>query len=354
MIRLFGAMLAYVLLVGSCVTLAAERPENGAASDDLIENSSFEAESQPGQSPPGWSLWTQDETGYRCEVAAGGRTGKQCLKVDGAGTRGVVFAKGVPIDRNKRYALRGWVKFEGEPGARALILFHYFHEGKWLGLPDAIGVTSRQKDWQLQTKTDRTSEVSDASMIWISCTLEGKGAAWFDDVELVAYDGDNLPADFESRLGASNQPAELNVLARRVGVWDTQTTIKPGVWVANGRAAKGVETVEWQLGKKFLYSKSKEQPGTDESLVIETYDPQAGAFRLWHFDSNGNFPRGEYAGQWDDKANTLTYEGVDSNGVDVKSVQRFVTDDRIETHAVWRDKNGGVLMEMERVVTRSK
>jgi len=336
-----------------CV-LADEPPAAITAPRNLLDNPSFEAESGPDGVPDGWSLWTQEGTGYRCEAAPAGRTGKKCLKVEGAGTRGVVFAKGVPIDRTKRYALRGRAKLEGEPGARALILFHYFDRGKWLGLPDFVGVATNNKDWQLIAKTDRAAEVPDASMIWISCTLEGKGTAWFDDVEFVAYDRDKLPADFESRLGANNQPAEFTVLARRIGAWDTQTSIKPGAWVTNGLESKGVETVEWQLGNKILQSRHREDSGKTESLVIETYDPQGGAYRVWHFDSQGNFPRGDYTGKWDENAKTLIYEGTDSRGVAVKSVQRFIGDDRIETQAVWRDKAGSVVMELDKVATRRK
>lgn len=353
MVRVCGSMLA-IFFIATPSIRADEAPAAAAGPRNLLDNPSFEADSRLGGVPVGWSLWTQEGTGYHCEAAPDGRTGEKCLKVEGAGTRGVVFAKGVPIDRTKRYALRGWVKFEGEPGARALILFHYFDQGKWLGLPDFVGVASPTKDWQLLTKTDRASEVPDASTIWVSCTLEGKGAAWFDDVELVAYDREGLPADFDKRFGESNQPAEFNVLARRIGDWDTQTKIKPGVWVANGLESNGVETVEWQLGKKILRSKHSENSGKTESLVIETYDPQGGAFRVWHFDSQGNFPRGEYKGKWDENAKTLTYEGTDSNGVAVKSVQRFVSDDRIETHAEWRGKSGGAVMEMDKVALRRK
>jgi hypothetical protein len=267
----------FALLANSAGVQSQETSAPAAASANLLENSSFEAGSQPGEAPPGWQLWTDGETGYRIERAPGGHTGERSLMVDGAGVRGVVFARGVPIDRTKRYALRGWVKFQGAPGARALILFHYFHDGKWLGLPDAVGVAAATNEWQLVTKTDRAAEVPDASMIWVSCTLEGQGRAWFDDVELVAYDRDNLPADFDAKFGAFNQPVELAILARRVGVWDSQTTIKPGVWNPQGSVTSGTETVEWRLGNKILASEVVEQPGNVESLTLETYDPQSAA-----------------------------------------------------------------------------
>jgi hypothetical protein len=346
MIRVRGAAWTMVYFFG-LNALAADAP-------NLLDNSSFESESQPNGVPLGWSLWTNNETGYRCESAPGGRTGKNCLKVEGAGTRGVVFAKGVPIDRSKRYALRGWVKLEGEQDAQALIMFHYFDKGKWLGLPDKIGVSSRHKGWLLLEKTDRVDYVPAASMIWFSCTLEGKGTAWFDDIELKAYDRDKLPSDFNSRFGASNKAPEFKVLARLIGDWDTHTTISPGIWVANGSVSDGVETVEWTLGDKVLQSKHVQRPENAETLELETYDAQQGVFRLWHFDSAGNFPRGNYEGRWDEKTSTLTYEGTDADGVSVRLARRFLSDDRLETEAVWRDKSGQVVMEMKKSADRRR
>jgi hypothetical protein len=107
MSRVCVALSAGVLCVGLRQAPADGQPVAATNSGSLLENSSFEAHAQPGQAPPGWSLWTQNETGYRCEIAQGGHSGKQCLKVEGAGVRAVVFGKGVPIDRSKRYALRG-------------------------------------------------------------------------------------------------------------------------------------------------------------------------------------------------------------------------------------------------------
>src|SRR5262245_54334315 len=125
MIRVGG--LSALVFLGAAVACADEQGAPGAPIN-LIENPSFESASNSGQAPDGWSLWTDKETGYRCEASPGGREGN-CLKVEGAGTRAVVFARGVPIDRSKRYALRGWAKLDGKKGARALVLFHYFHEG---------------------------------------------------------------------------------------------------------------------------------------------------------------------------------------------------------------------------------
>src|SRR5262245_13317081 len=238
------------LLFAGAITLAQDRAGK-TPSKNLLNNSSFEEALGPDGLPEGWSLWVQADGKYKAAVVDGGRTGKKCLKIDGAGIRAVVNASEIKLDRGKRYALRGWVKVEGDNECRALITFNYLHDGKWLGLPEIVKISPKDKGWQLIAKTDRADQVPDASVLVVSCNLEGKGTAWFDDLELVAFDRKNLPDDFETRYGPSNQPAEFNVLQRRVGAWDTQTTIKPGVWVPDGAKSKGVETFEWVLGKKF-------------------------------------------------------------------------------------------------------
>jgi hypothetical protein len=350
--RACNLILAFLVFVVPAAT-AQDPSGKSQPSKNLLTNSSFEEALTPDGLPQGWSRWGHEDK-YRSNIVEGGHTGKSCLKIEGEGTRGVVFANGIGIDRNKRYVLSGWARFEGDKDARALILFHYFRDGKWLGLPDVVGVTSRQKGWQFVSKTDRADEVPDAATIWISCTLEGKGTAWFDDLELVAYDRKGLPEDFEARLGPSNLPAEFSVLQRRIGTWDTQTTTKPGVWVPAGAKSTGTETVEWILGKKFIQSKTKGQPGDTESISMVTYDIQNSVYRWWLFDSTGGFPRSEMTAQWDEGSKTLSYKGTGPSDLSLFGSHRFVSSDRIETQFVIRDKDGKILLESEGTATRHK
>jgi hypothetical protein len=237
-----------LLLLAAPAGLSQDKAAKPQATKNLIANSTFEHALGADGLPLRWNQWIQAGGKYRSEVVEGGRTGKKCLKIEGEGIRAAVFANPIDVDRNKRYGLRGWVKFEGDKDARANIVFNYFHEGKWLGLPDQMGVTGKQKGWRLLAKTDRADNVPAALEIQISCNIEGKGTAWFSELELIAFDKDNLPADFETRYLSP----EFSVLARRIGTWDTQTTIKPGVWVPDGAKTKGVETIDWALGKKFI------------------------------------------------------------------------------------------------------
>lgn len=343
------------LVFGMAAATAYGQAENSQASRNLLDNASLEDELAASGLPKGWSYWTgKDGSEYRSEVVEGGHTGQKSLTLEGKGVRGVIFTNGIKIERDKRYALRGWTKVEGDKDAKATIQFNYFHDGKWLGLPDSVGVAGGDGKWKLLAKTDRAIEVPDASTIWISCVLEGTGKAWFDDLELVSFDNANLPEDFEKQFGPSNRPSEFQVLERRIGTWDTEQTIKPGVWVPDGSKAKGVETVEWTLDKKFIQIKHKQQPGNLEALSLVGFDSRSSVFRTWFFDSSGNLPRSEITGQWDEPTQTLTFKSTDPEAVTVTSTQKFVGSDRIETRSVWRAKDGTILMEIEGAATLKK
>lgn len=352
--RRFLVLILLVLLICDAAT-ACGQPASSQSSGNLLTNASFEDELAVSGLPRDWTYWSgNDGSEYRFEVVEGGHTGKSSLKLEGKGVSGVIFTNGIKIERNKRYALRGWAKVEGNKDAKAIIKFNYFHDRKWLGLPDSVGVTGDDGNRKVLAKTDRASEVPGASYIWISCVLEGTGTAWFDDLELVSYDNADLPKDFEKEFGASNRPAEFQVLERRIGTWNTEQTIQPRGWVPDGSKSTGTETVEWTLDKKFIQSKHKQQPGNKEALSIVGFDSRSNVFRTWFFDSSGNLPRSEFTGLWDEQTQTLTFKSIDPEDVTVTSTQKLVGSDRIETRSVWRAKDGKVLMEIEGTATRSK
>lgn len=143
------------------------------------------------------------------------------------------------------------------------------------------------------------------------------------------------------------------VFLRRIGTWDTQVTIKPGVWVPDGLESKGVETIDWALGKKFVKGQ-KQEPGNVESMFLETYDDKDRVFRSWYFDSNGGFPRGEMVGRWDSRTKTMTYKGIDPTGAATLVVIRLGEPDLIDWNGTWRDKDGKVVMEIKGRSTRRK
>ena len=147
---------------------------------------------------------------------------------------------------------------------------------------------------------------------------------------------------------------ELRVLDQRVGTWKTETTIKPGVWVPEGGKTAGVETIEWTLGKKFIKGEAKSDGprGKGTNMHLMTYDAHEGVYRFWYFDSQGDFPRADMKGTFDENLNTITFKSVLPNDIAVVVSMRFESKDRVTWRGEWKDKEGKVMMEIDGVVTR--
>jgi uncharacterized protein (TIGR03067 family) len=171
---------------------------------NLITDPSLE-DTATGRLPQSWSAWRDDGPDFKCEVVEGGATGKHCLQISGTGIRGVVFCTSIPLDRSKRFALKGSVRVEGEAGTWAVIKLNYFNKSGWLGVDDRVGVTTSDVDWQFFEKTDISDRYPTATLIVPTCHIEGNGTAWFDDLEVIAWDRDKLPADFDATHGKNNR-----------------------------------------------------------------------------------------------------------------------------------------------------
>ena len=180
-------------------------PEGGLpVGKNLIVDHSLE-DTPTGQLPEGWFAWLHDGPDFKCEVVEGGVTGKHCLQISGTGTRGVVFATSIPLDRTKRYAMKGRVKVEGEAGTWAVVKLNYFNSTGWLGADDRVGVMTSDFDWKLFEKTDAVDRYPAATLLVPTCHIEGNGTAWFDDLEMIAYDREKLPENFDATYGKNNR-----------------------------------------------------------------------------------------------------------------------------------------------------
>jgi Protein of unknown function (DUF1579) len=148
---------------------------------------------------------------------------------------------------------------------------------------------------------------------------------------------------------AQELPAELKVLEQRLGVWNSETTIK----AANAESVqlKGVDTVTRVLGGRFIQSQSKTDPGKGESTMLVTYDVLQKTYRFWYFDSLGVTVEG--SGQWDARSKTLTWSST-LPGIASTSRWRFIKEDAFEWDLVTKDAEGKVLLEMKGKMKRKK
>lgn len=310
-------------------------PKDSSSSHNLIADPSFE-NTPLTQLPNGWRAWLNDGPEFRCEVVAGGHIGQRCLRISGKGTRGVVFANDLKVDRTKRYALKGWAKFEGDKNARAIIKLNYFRGGEFLGVHDLIGASADQPGWHLFEKTDTLDAFPTADHFYAMCHVEGSGTGWFDDLELIAYDRDKLPKDFDARHGRHNRLHGPNSLHRWIGTWDMEYAIREFDNSPTESKLSMMLVSERTLGDYFLLSHAKSFPveGPDpsaaskhERLQFLLFDQNLGAFRQWVFNNQGKAI--EWRGPWKNDKQTLELRALPDSS-NLYSAEHFVDDDRIE------------------------
>jgi|GEM_PF-2426608 len=346
-----GWLAAATVLAGSLAAAAAE-PTN------LVTNGSLEEPVGAEGWPPGWGRFYPCPDGcYRTSLADGGRTGEKEMRIDyvaGEGAFGAMPANRVPLDRTRRYVARGYVKVTGGQRATADVKLHYYGPGgEYLGQTRIGFAVPGRDDWQLVTVTDRAAEFPQASQIGLAVACTGDAKARYDDLELLAFEKESLPPDFELRYGVTRSP-EQALLDRRVGTWDVKSTIKPCIWMPNGAESTSVETVRWSLLGQLLEGRIVDTQVGGESLSLWAYDGRDRVYRAWFFDTYGNLPRTESIGRWDAATETFTFEADQKD--EFHSVVRLKLSGNDETrwHGVWKDKDSRVLLEIEGTARRRK
>lgn len=157
-------------------------------------------------------------------------------------------------------------------------------------------------------------------------------------------------------VGADDGPpkpvAELKVLERYVGSWESESTFKPSAWMPKGGKAKSAFTTKWTLDGRFVEGTSKDEDKV-ERMWLTTYDPHKKAYRGWYFDSMSTIT--ESRGQWDEETKTMTMTGSDPEaGLTSKSTSKFIDKDTVEYTLVVKDKEGKVMWDQVTKSTRKK
>ena len=116
----------------------------------------------------------------------------------------------------------------------------------------------------------------------------------------------------------TSKPAELKVLERLVGKWDSESVSRVSEWTPKEGRAKGVLTREWVLNGRYVQETSKQSDA--DAIVMFTYDTAKSAYRWWLFNSHGN--NFDMSGKWDEKTQTLTVLVV-PNSPEVRSTNSF-------------------------------
>lgn len=345
--------LMLVVIVGS------DRLRGEELSPNLVTNPSLEARIT-GDLPTGWGgFFSSPQGAFRTSITDGGRTGKKMIRIDyapadGEGAFGVVSANRIEIDPKKRYVARGWVKVAGGKRATADVKLHYYDASGMYVDQTRIGFASPGNDeWQLVTVTDHAAELPKAKFIGLAIACTGDARAQYDDLELLAFEKEKLPPDFEATYGITRSP-QLTVLGRRIGDWITTSNIKPCAWLPSGKKTSFDEKIRWAIGGQFLEAHRIDKESGIEERSLTTYDGVDSVYRTWFFGSNGNLPRGPTTGRYDPKTETLTFDIDAGDGGKGTARVRFLGADAVETDFVFKDKDEKTVFEAEGTSRRAR
>lgn len=150
---------------------------------------------------------------------------------------------------------------------------------------------------------------------------------------------------------ATQKPAELKVLERLIGAWDSVSTVK----VMDGQPVKlsqaGTVTRRWSLNGWFVEEAGKGENGM-EVHVLFTYDVNSQRFKMWYFDSLGTNVDSD--GTWDEASHTISWKKDLGNGITQLGTIHFVDPNAHEWTSAVKDGAGKVLWEGAGKVTRKK
>jgi hypothetical protein len=153
--------------------------------------------------------------------------------------------------------------------------------------------------------------------------------------------------------GPAETPAELAVLQKLAGDWSIRQTMKPSVWVPDGKIEKVTEQVAWVLGGKFLIFRAFDEQQQMLSLSLMTYEPKENSYRFRHF------AKGVYGGQWsvtwDDTAQAFHWRATGMpNGLVGTGINRWIDDNTFDNQALIKDDQGRVLLDSQQDKKRVK
>jgi serine/threonine protein kinase len=309
------------------------QPEYGTgpitAGVNLINDPSLEGTASGEAYPKTWgngNLIPKDA--WRFEVIDDGRTGKRGWMIEGDGDAATVPSNRPPVDRAFRYAARGWVKVES--GMARLGLLYFDKNRRYLSTSHSTAMIPRG-EWHQLTMLDDFANHPEAAYVSLALVMAGEGKAVFDDLELIPFEANNLPENFEAEYGGMEAKTAA-LFDRWVGRWESTSVYKPTATMPDGQTIKSQVVARKILDDRFLMWQFVDEAGSTESISILCYDEYAGGHHIWSFGSDGE--ASERIGQWDATSQTLALElrppALASRDTG-SSTDRFVSNDHIES-----------------------
>lgn len=144
---------------------------------------------------------------------------------------------------------------------------------------------------------------------------------------------------------APMRSAELQVLDRYIGDWETVVTAK-----GTEEKFTSIESRKWSREGKFVLSENHDISVKKEAHFLITYDPKGKQYRACFINDEFTVP---LLGTWDEKTQTMKWRSSDV-AFKHDSVHRFIDKDNVEWTMTVTSPEGKVVLELSAKQTRRK
>jgi len=139
--------------------------------------------------------------------------------------------------------------------------------------------------------------------------------------------------------------AELQVLDRYIGDWETVVTAK-----GTDEKSTSIESRKWSREGKFVLSEKQDVSTKKEAHFLITYDSKGKQYRACFINDEFTVP---LLGTWDEKGKTMKWKSSDV-AFKQDAIHRFIDKDNVEWTMTVTSPEGKVALELSAKQTRRK
>ena len=224
---------------------------------------------------------------------------------------------------------------------------------EWTGQWDEAGRTlTWTSDLPLGLKADSIWKFDDQNDYEYTLVVkDGAGKVYAD-----------IMGKLKRKIGAATQPdeapspkpasEELKPFAAFAGLWNTETTQKPSIWVKNGGTFKGATRFRWALDGRYLLEESAVADSVGpKTIVMHGFDEPRKSLRCWRFDSSGGIVATTCV--WNPAEKTFREQGKIGE-IDVEIRFKMTDADALSWTALAKDNKGQIHLDAEGKMMRQR
>ena len=142
----------------------------------------------------------------------------------------------------------------------------------------------------------------------------------------------------------------FDILTKWEGKWKNSAVFEKSVWITERVEARGITEANLILSNNYLEIMVYND---NISKHIICYDKNSSQFNRWEFKSDGS--NTFWTGKWNkaDKSMTWKYIDFSNYGINGKIVEKFKSDDIINSRVTMKDKSGKSLLRINSTKERN-